>query len=177
MDEAQLPVWSACMVFDGETPIPHLPGLNGRRLGRAHPERFVSPQLQQLFNWWQGSAQERLPRYSDFDIVDHHLLAPNLFVAVHVESGFVLRLAGEEYQRMLGIKKGFEWRLDTPDLAGHDFAVYLAFILRQQAPYHSTGSMEMIDRGWLNFESLICPLADADGTISTLMGVVATLPN
>jgi hypothetical protein len=162
------------MVIDSDSPIPDLLGMAGRNIACADAACFQSPKLLRLFTWWQEVARDHPPRFADFDILQHPVLAPHLCIITPQDHGYSLRLAGEEYGEMLNLKKGYQWRRVSDDIMDRDFCLYLDFITKQARPYYSRGHLTLHERGWLHFESLLCPVAEADGT-AILLGACERL--
>ncbi len=78
-----------------------------------------------------------------------------------------MRLAGEEYIRLFGLKKGWVWRLDALDPVEHDSAQLLSYVSQIKQPIRTIGRLELSERHWVSLEALVCPLAGktaADGT-------------
>lgn len=168
------------MVIEHDPPMPAWPGLAGRRIVPARAEDIVTQPLRQIFDWWQRQAArpeaiDGQPRFTDFDIVDFARIAPHLYIAAAVEDGFELRIAGEEYIHLFGLKKGWIWRHDADDPIARDSAELLSFVLRHKRPLRSIGRLELSERHWIELEALICPLAGADGQPGRILGCVAAL--
>ncbi|HWT98632.1 MAG TPA: PAS domain-containing protein [Terriglobales bacterium] len=162
------------MVIDSDSPVPDLPGMSGRHIARAGADSFHSPKLLRLFTWWQETAQDHAPGFADFDILQHPMLAPHLFVIAPRDDGYCLRLAGEEYGGLFNLKKGHHWRRQSDDIMDRDFSLYLDFVSKQAVPYYSRGHLALHERDWLHFESLLCPVAE---TVNgpTLLGACARI--
>ena len=170
------------MVISGDAPIPDLPGMTGRRLDKARPDLFTSPLLAQLFTWWQeaarqGSGPPRPPLFATFDITAHRPLTRNIFVAAEQSDGYVLRLAGEDYLQIFGIKKGHQWRRENDNPLERDFALYVDFVRRQGMPYYGRGPLELGPKNWVAFETLFCPLTHDPADKITLIGLSVRLPS
>jgi hypothetical protein len=168
------------MVVENDPPIPAWPGLAGRRIGQAREADIITQPLRQILTWWRqlaagAAAIDGQPRVSDFDIVDFARIAPYLYIAVPVADGFELRIAGEEYIRLFGLKKGWVWRHEADDPIARDSADLLSFVLRHKRPLRSIGRLELSERHWIELEALICPLAGTDGGPGRILGCVAAL--
>jgi hypothetical protein len=146
-----------------DIPIPDLPGLAGRQIAWARAGDFVTAPLQRIFAWWSARAGASLPRRADFDILDFADIAEHLYLIEEVAAGFELRLAGEEYIRLFGLKKGWVWRHDSPDPVMRDSARLMQVAARAGRPVRTIGHLELIARHWIELEALICPLAPPDG--------------
>jgi hypothetical protein len=164
------------MVFDANSPIPDFPGLAGRKIAMARADNLTMPPLRQIFDWWQARAALGQPTLDDFDIADFGPIAAHLYVAAAIEGGFELRLAGEEYIRLFGFKKGWVWHADATDPVIRDSAALLAFVARAKRPIRTIGRLELIERHWIELEALVCPLAPAHATQGgKFLGCVAAL--
>ncbi len=156
-------------------PIPQWPGLAGRQICWAHEEDIVTDPVRRIFNWWHGRAGEALPRREDFDITEFADIAENLYIIAGVEGGFELRLAGEEYIRLFGLKRGWVWRHDATDPVVRDSAAFLAFVAQSRRPLRTLGHLELIERHWVELEAIVCPLAPDAKNAPKFLGCTAPI--
>jgi hypothetical protein len=162
------------LVYDSDPPIPELPGLAGRRIQLARLESIVTGPVRQILGWWQGVAADHPPRRADFDITVHGCIAHHLFLIEPVASGYHLVLAGEEYTRLLNMKKGTRWLREADDPIAHDFTRYLDMVAKIGKPYRSLGRLDLVERNWVEFEALLCPLLGPDSAAGGFfLGVAA----
>ncbi|WP_374313774.1 PAS domain-containing protein [Dongia sp.] len=164
------------MIHHSDPPIPHWPGLAGRSIDWARPEDFATAPLRRIFAWWNAHTGTELPRREDFDITAFGDIAENLYIIASVAEGYELRLAGEEYIRLFGIKKGWIWQRNASDPVMRDSAALLTFVAQAKRPLRTIGRLELIERHWIELEALICPLRpDADGG-AKFLGCTAAIP-
>jgi hypothetical protein len=163
------------MVIETDPPIPDWPGLAGRKIALAREQDIVTPPLRQVFAWWQDRVKTRQPCFEDVDLVDFGRIAPHLYVAAAIEAGYELRLAGEEYIRLFGLKKGWVWRRDSDDPVQHDSVALLDYVSQIKRPLRTIGRLELSERYWIELEALICPLAPGPGGAPKILGCVASL--
>jgi hypothetical protein len=164
------------MIHHSDPPIPHWPGLAGRSIDWARAEDFATAPLRRVFAWWNAHAGAELPRREDFDITAFGDIAENLYIIASVAEGYELRLAGEEYIRLFGIKKGWIWQRNASDPVMRDSAALLTFVAQAKRPLRTIGRLELIERHWIELEALICPLRpDADGR-AKFLGCTAAIP-
>ncbi len=163
------------MIFDTDLPIPDFPGLAGRSIVWARSEEFVTAPCRHLFDWWAQHADAGPPRREDFDIAEHGDLAENIYIIAGTAGGFELRLAGEEYIRLFGLKKGWIWRSDATDPVMRDSAAFLSFVAQAKRPLRTRGRLELIERHWIELETVVCPLTPADDGTAKFLGCTAAL--
>ncbi|MBK8159721.1 MAG: PAS domain-containing protein [Rhodospirillaceae bacterium] len=161
------------MVVDSNPPIPEMPGLAGRHIELAQAEKIVSAPLRELFAWWQSHAAAGPVRRCDFDITEHRAIAAHLFIIEPISVGYQLALAGEEYLRLVGTKKGMRYLAEDPDPTARDFKTYLDLVARIGKPFRSIGRLELTVRSWIRFEALLCPLYTAAGEPGGFIGAAA----
>ncbi|TDQ82009.1 PAS domain-containing protein [Dongia mobilis] len=164
------------MMHHPDMPIPVLPGLAGRRIAWARADDFVTQPLKRIFAWWSARAGSDLPRRTDFDILEFADIAQNLYLIEEIAAGFELRLAGEEYIRLFGLKKGWVWRFDSPDPVMRDSARLMQLVAQAGRPIRTIGNLELTARHWIELEALVCPLAPADGA-ARFLGCSCVLPS
>ena len=100
------------MVLEPAPPLPHWPGLAGRSIAWARAEDIVTAPLRRIFAWWTAQADHGPPQRAAFDVTEFGDVAENLYIIAAVPDGFELRLAGEEYIRLFGLRRGWVWRFD-----------------------------------------------------------------
>lgn len=163
------------MIFETDLPIPNFPGLAGRQIFWARSAEFATAPCRRLFDWWMARAETGAPRREDFDIAEYGDLAENIYIIVEVAEGFELRLAGEEYIRLFGLKKGWIWHRGAADPVMHDSAAFLAFVAQARRPLRTIGRLELIERHWIELETVVCPLAPADNGSAKFLGCTAPI--
>jgi len=153
---------------------------NFRRIERARlldPDDPVSDKIRSFFDWWRSHPMTP-PRKSSFDILDHHVLMPNFFMMrVHDLDSYSFVLAGEEVIRMVGRNNpGRGITVDDTDEPLAIFARYLRDVAQTRDCWRCAGRLRVFERGYLNFESIDCPLTDDAGAeVTHTIGVMVEL--
>lgn len=157
------------MIWKSDPPIPQWPGLAGRDIAWARADNLTTPPLQRIFAWWLAHATDRPPQRDAFDVALFGDITEHLYIIAATDDGFELRLVGEEYIRLFGLKKGWVWQTDAVDPVMRDSARLLAFVAQSKRPLRTIGRLELIERHWIELEALVCPLSPgADGVIKFL---------
>jgi len=135
---------------------------------------FRSTKTRRLYEWWTGVRRDRLPRRRDFDIVEHADLAEYLFLAQALGANrFLLKLHGEAVITMFGRNPtGYVASADdTTETFGHALHEYYRTVLDTGTPHLCLGDLSRVDRGYITFESIDCPLVDdATGEYGYIIG-------
>lgn len=163
------------MIITTDLPIPDFPGLAGRSIVWARSEECVTQPCRRLLDWWSAHGDAGPPRREDFDIAEYGDLAENIYIIVGTTEGFELRLAGEEYIRLFGLKRGWVWHRDAADPVVRDSAAFLAFVAQAKRPMRTLGRLELIERHWIELETVVCPLAPAADGSAKFLGCTAPL--
>ena len=165
------------MIPEAAPPLPQWPGLAGRSIAWARAEDFLSPPLRRVFAWWSAQAENGPPPREAFDITQFGSIAENLYMIAATPEGFELRLAGEEYIRLFGLRRGWVWRADSSDPVIRDSAALLAFVRQTGRPIRTVGRLELIERHWIELEALVCPLAPGADGVAKFLGCTAPIPS
>lgn len=143
------------------------------RIHKPTLDEMTSKMVRQFFTWWD-SFSPNLPKLRDFDISDHWLLAPYIYVIDVLDEGkFFYRLNGEMVVEIVGHnQKGKVFELNAEDPQEKAFANYLQNIVETKKPTYCQGTLALFGRGFMNFESIDCPLSDEDGHVIRTLGVI-----
>lgn len=134
---------------------------------------FHSEFTERLYEWWAG-YQPGLPLRSEFDILDHRKLVPYLYLYRFNEPDVIeYRLNGEAVVAAIGRSQSgnvFSAGDDDPEMAA--LADYLMQVAASRKAYCCRGTLAFVDKKHIQFESIDCPLAGADGEISHVVGLL-----
>lgn len=134
---------------------------------------FRSELTERLCDWWSG-FQPDLPQRSAFDILDHPRLAPYLFLyRFNAPDEIEYRLNGEAVVRAIGRTQA--GNIISPDHADGEnaaLAAYLMEVAESRQAHCCRGTLAFVDKKHLRFESVDCPLAGPDGTVSHIVGLL-----
>lgn len=136
---------------------------------------FLSAKTKRLHDWWASANDGHMPPRAAFDIVDHKLIIPNLFVTEVLDDGnFAFRLFGEEVIAMVGRnRKGELVRCDAVDEYGHALHEYYTSLVTGRVCRKCTGSLAYAGREFHRFESVDCPIGDATNErVAQIIGVM-----
>jgi hypothetical protein len=138
---------------------------------------FRGPKARYLYDWWAAHAGGDLPRRRDFDIVEHRPIVANIFVVDCLTDGnFVFRLLGEEAIRIIGRNRTGETLMHgAVGMYGHALHEYYVNVVRGRRCMKCVGSLRFHDANIARFESIDCPLADDDGRVGRIVGVMELL--
>ncbi len=128
---------------------------------------------QTLYKWW-NSFQPEIPSRADFDITEHRTLPTHIYLLEVISpTKFFYRLNGEHVVNLIGKSlRGQTISVDSPDYEDRLFASYLSEFIKYKSACRCFGNLSLLDRGHIEFESLDCPLADKNGNISHIIGVL-----
>jgi hypothetical protein len=135
---------------------------------------LLSAKSRHLFDWWCRAGGGGAPPRTAFDIVEHRPIIANIFVTQVRENGsFAFRLMGEEAIAIVGRNAtGEVVGRDGSDVYGHELHTYYRQIVLDGRPRVCRGVIHFSDAGRKRFESIDCPLADAEGRIDSIIGVM-----
>jgi hypothetical protein len=137
---------------------------------------FTSSRVAGIYHWWADIARRsgQLPRWQDFDIVDHRALAPYLFVVETPENGdFRFRLLGEVVIEMIGRNNVGELvRARPDDDYGHGLYDYYRDIVARRVCLKCRGTLAFAGAEHKRFESIDCPMVDERGQVGRIIGVM-----
>lgn len=138
--------------------------------------RPITPHAITLTGWWQGFAP-RLPRWRDFDFLDHAPYAAHLhLIKVRGPDRFEFRIAGDTTRDLLGrTEKGLVIHPDSDNAHHRNLVVYYNQIFLAARPGYVTGSVTDINGITHHFESVDLPLLDDEGRPDSLVGIFAAL--
>ncbi|MBL4906299.1 MAG: PAS domain-containing protein [Sneathiella sp.] len=130
-------------------------------------------QTKALYQWWR-SYQPNLPARADFDIVEHRSLPPYIYVMeVLSPTKFLYRLNGEHVVRLVGRSLATHTlSIDSPIYEDKIFASYLSDLITHRKACRCFGDFSLLGREHIKFESVDCPVADKEGNITHIIGVL-----
>ena len=128
---------------------------------------------QTLYNWWI-SFKSTKPSRQDFDISEVQSLASNIYLIERISDGnYLYRLCGDTVGELIGNHyRMVEINHESPVYDDRQLAIYLDKISKQNSPSRCQGNLSFVDRGFIDFESLDCPLFDGNGLITHFVGVI-----
>jgi hypothetical protein len=126
-----------------------------------------------LFHWWR-SHSPNLPSRADFDISKVPSLAGNIYLIEKLSNGkYLYRLCGNTVGDLIGNHyRMVEISLSSEPYEDRQLTEYLDEISKTSSPSRCRGDLSFVDRGFIKFESLDCPLFDKDGNITHFVGVI-----
>ncbi|PHQ68012.1 MAG: hypothetical protein COB93_10705 [Sneathiella sp.] len=139
-------------------------------------EDFKTEPVRSLYDWWRTYAPT-LPRYADFDIANHWDISPHLYVIQYLEPGkYLYRLNGEHVVEAVGIsKRGHEITIKDSLLENRLLASYLDLLREEGTCKRCYGTLALLGKSHLQFESVDCPIAGDNGQIAFIIGAISTL--
>lgn len=150
--------------------------IHGVRESIVTPEtRFRSPKVRALHDWWTAESAHGLPLRSAFDVVRHKAIVPNLFlVEVLPDGSFLLKLHGQTVIEMFGVNNTGRVVTDHVGVGeyGHALHEYYTEIVRTRLCRQCDGSLDHIDRGFVRFEAIDCPLSRDGGRVDYILGAI-----
>lgn len=150
------------------------------RIPAGMQTQFQSNRVARLRGWWceKSGGGVHMPLRSDFDILDHFDLAPNLFLAQRDEAGhFVYRVRGETVLWLFGGKeRGPSVAAYTANEFQQNVDEYYQSILQDGAPVLLRGDVSFANGRSSAFESIDCPLADDEGVPRFILGLADIVP-
>jgi hypothetical protein len=126
-----------------------------------------------LYRWWTGFAPAT-PTRVDFDITKTPTIASDIYMLEILEPGrYLYRLCGDNVARLVGRN----YRMKEISITGDDLpdallCEYMDWMVGTGGTSGCTGDFTFLDRGQRNFESVDCPLVDADGKTTHIIGAM-----
>ena len=128
-----------------------------------------------LYGWWLSQAAHP-PLRRDFDIIEHRKIASHLFlIEVHGPERFLIKLVGEGAAHILGRNNSGQWASNSPDNPHGALIDYYLRLCESRIPWHCHGRLTYLGREHIRFESIDCPLAGEDGSITHIIGCIDLL--
>lgn len=136
--------------------------------------KFVSKKNKHLYDWWCRVNGGKIPLRRMFDVVDHKMIIPNLFLTEVLPDGdFVFRLFGETVIQLVGRnRKGELVQKGEVGEYGHALYEYYHSVVAGRVCRLCLGSLAFAGRDLRKFESIDCPLTDEGGNITFIVGVM-----
>jgi hypothetical protein len=156
--------------------------VSGLHIGSISPTtQFLSVRVHRLYDWWRACAERHqglphggLARWQDFDIAEHAVLAPYIFVVeTPADGAYRFRLLGEAAIGMIGRNIAGELVQNRPsDDYGHDLYAYYAEIVRERECRMCRGTLDFIGLNHRHFEAIDCPTTDETGAVTRIIGIM-----
>ncbi|MCZ4280333.1 hypothetical protein O4H49_06070 [Kiloniella laminariae] len=133
-----------------------------------------------LLRWWLSFAPE-MPRKTDFDILDHISIAPDIFLIKCLdENSFQFRVHGENANSIFRDEVGRIITTDGPSTTTKEIeelrlAHYYQGIMRNPVCIKNLGNLHCQNRKYTRFESLDCPLLDENKAVTHIIGTISPL--
>ncbi|MBL4666729.1 MAG: PAS domain-containing protein [Sneathiella sp.] len=130
-----------------------------------------------LFEWWQSYGPTP-PSREDFDITKLPSLASHIFLIEVLSPGkYLYRLCGQDVGSLIGkIHRMVEFSSESVEFECRKLAAYLDAIIAEDTCCYCTGDLSLFAKKIAQFESIDCPLKNADGTITHFVGVLCEVP-
>jgi len=127
----------------------------------------------QLFEWW-CSYSPLPPAREDLDITNFPTLAPHLYLIEYVSSGeYIYRLCGDSVGELIGNHyRMVNFSLNSEKYDDQKLAEYLEGIKDRKTASGCTGNLSFVDRDFIKFESVDCPLIDKAGNLTHFIGAL-----
>jgi len=133
------------------------------------------PKLQRMFDYWSSHRRNgALPSRTDIDPIDLPDLIPNfmMFEAIEDFTDFRIRLAGTKVEEVFG---GAMKGLTLSGIAKRDSfsEVWQSFdrIIASREPEFRSDTLTNVDKRYVVFERLLCPLAADGKTVDHVLGL------
>ncbi|KLN60159.1 hypothetical protein WH96_13305 [Kiloniella spongiae] len=130
--------------------------------------------------WWLSFAPNT-PAKSDFDILDHIDLIPDIFLVKRLnDTDFEFRVHGESANNIFDDNIGKTISTngsETNDKEKEDvrLAKYYVELLKQPCCLRNEGNLPFLKKEHIRFESLDCPLLDENKKLTYIIGTIMTL--
>jgi len=143
---------------------------------------IADDRLKDIYSHWQSIGEEGdVPRVDRFDPLDLIRHLGQLFI-VRVEAGgagdaeALLRytLIGTKLVDVLG-RDATGAVVDETFPADHPVGQVYRYLLIHRVPARTHGRLDWVDKEYRRFESVLLPLAEADGRISKILGAAVYL--
>jgi hypothetical protein len=137
---------------------------------------FLTPKVASLYTWWRRLAVGRLPLRREFDVLDHWHSIRDLFLVEALADGqFLMALEGERVIQLFGVNNSGQLISEATGLGnfGHAIHDYYTGLVRDRACRRCVGNLERVNnRGWIEFESIDCPLSRDGDRVDFIIGVI-----
>lgn len=137
---------------------------------------FISPKVRYLWTWWHQHAESAgLPLRAEFDIIEHKEIIADIFLVEALPSGdFLLRVHGENVISLLG--ENNRGRLVLGQQSGEPtrggLHQYYTKVVEHRWCWRCQGDLSHIDKGYIRFESIDCPLSRDGRNVDFIIGVL-----
>lgn len=135
-------------------------------------EQFTTPECQVIYDWWSGFLP-RLPVRSEIPLSKFARFLPNIYLTELVDdTRFEVRIQGERVKALLGDGKfPMQFSIGDPGFPGLMAHNYREAIRRKIVLRHA-GTMQVIGRGHMNFESADFPVLGDNAGAPLILGVI-----
>ncbi len=146
----------------------------------SDPKDLLGENNRSLLKWWLSFAPE-IPKKTDFDILDHVKIAPDIFLVKRLsETTFEFRLHGESANDIFDDYTGKIIHTDSPETSDRQaeevrLARYYCEMLKTPKCIRNYGNLSFINKSHVKFESVDCPLLDENGEMNYIIGTITTL--
>jgi hypothetical protein len=143
-------------------------------------EELIGSSNRALMEWWLSFAP-RTPFKSEFDILDHIDLVPDIFLVKRLnQTDFEFRVHGESANNIFDeyIGKVISTRgpkTNDRECKDVELAEYYVEILNQSLCFRNEGVLSFLKKKNVKFESLDCPLLDEQGNPTFIIGTITIL--
>ncbi len=133
-----------------------------------------------LLKWWL-SFSPLVPKKTDFDIIDHLILAPDIFLVERKsKTTFEFKLHGETANNIFDDSTGKIIRTNGPtntDQAREEvrLAHYYNEIIENPVCMKNVGNLFLVEKHYKKFESIDCPLVDSASNVTHIIGTITAL--
>ncbi|WP_125933286.1 hypothetical protein [Kiloniella majae] len=143
-------------------------------------EELIGLSNRALMEWWLSFAP-KTPLKSDFDILEHIDLVPDIFLVKRLnETDFEFRVHGESANNIFDEYIGKIISTQGPQNNDRErkdvqLAQYYVEILNQPSCVRNEGILSFLKKKNVKFESLDCPLLDEQGNLAYIIGTITIL--
>jgi|TARA_R110002124_G_scaffold78287_10_gene209281 hypothetical protein len=135
---------------------------------------FETDTVRSLYQWWEGFHPE-LPQRADFEISKHWKIASSLYLLEVLGPGrYLTRLNGETVVDIVGTSlRGHEITQQDPLPEIRLLSDYLDTLVAGKTARRCSGVADVFGKQYLTFETVDCPLTNATGDISFIIGAMS----
>ena len=152
-----------------------LPALRGASAERLSGDvNCTSEKIRGLYDWWRRVGNGQPPAWSQFDVIEHTHLMPNLFLVKRLASGvWAFTLKGEAVHAVLPSGPLPERIADLEDVEeATQLTAYYEDIARSRRCHLVRGSIATDLDGTMDIESIDCPFDGGAAGGVTILGVL-----
>lgn len=152
--------------------LPALRGASAERLTGALG--CAGTKVRQLYDWWCRAANGQMPLWSQFDVVEHRHMMPNLYLVKRMSPGrWAFSLKGEAVQSILPSGPLPETIGDLDDIEeATQLTAYYEDVARSRQCHLVRGSVVTDRDDTIDIESIDCPFEGGAAGGITILGVL-----